>query len=97
MVNTDEIPRQEWIRPSQIRAIFGISRSVCYELIALGRIRSVALKKPGRVHGLRLISTDSVRTYLAKLAEEQENERLVPVIARDDQKTGRKPAHGRRR
>jgi hypothetical protein len=72
----DPISRQqEWIRPSQIPVIFGISRSVGYELIASGKIRSVALRKPGRIRGCRLISTDSVRSFLAKLAEEQEAEK----------------------
>jgi hypothetical protein len=67
--------QQEWIRPAQIPEIFGISRSVGYELIASGKIRSVALRKPGRIRGCRLISTDSLRNYLAKLAEEQEAEK----------------------
>ena len=69
----DPISQQpEWIRPSQITVVFGISRSLGYELLSSGKIRSVVLRKPGNIRGCRLISADSIRAYLSQLAAEQE-------------------------
>jgi hypothetical protein len=63
----------EWIRPSQMPVIFGISRSVAYELLSAGKIRSIVLRKRGGDgRGCRLINADSVRRFFANLAAEQE-------------------------
>jgi hypothetical protein len=62
----------EWIRPSQMPIIFGISRSVGYELLSSGKIKSVVLRKRGNIRGCRLINADSVRAYLSGLAGTQE-------------------------
>ena len=66
------VQQPEWIRPSQIPIVFGISRSVGYELLSAKKIKSVVLRKPGNIRGCRLISVDSIRAYLSQLAAEQE-------------------------
>lgn len=57
-------PRPEWIRVSPITKLFGISRSIAYELMAAGQIKSSLIRKRGAVKGIRLISADSVREFL---------------------------------
>jgi hypothetical protein len=54
----------EFCRPSDVRHLFGIGRSYCYELIQSGAIRSTCLRKAGARTGVRLIDVASVRDYL---------------------------------
>jgi hypothetical protein len=51
----------------------GLSRTALYELVQRsgGRIKSVLLKKPGRLRGIRLIHLQSLQNYLSRLAETQ--------------------------
>jgi hypothetical protein len=62
MSTTDIAP--EFIRPSQIQARFGISRSVAYELIGIGKIKSKVLRRPGNIRGMRLVSVESIRQFI---------------------------------
>ena len=49
--------------------VFGIGRTKLFELIADQKIKSVSLRKRGQVRGPRLISYDSLNSYLNSLAE----------------------------
>ena len=60
--------KPEWLRTPEAVRIFGISRSALYELIAAGTIRSTALKKRGAVRGIRLISYDSLASFIERAA-----------------------------
>ncbi len=62
----------EFVDSKGLRALFGISRSLAYILIAEGRIRSVSLRQRGRLRGKRLFSVESVRSYLASCIDERE-------------------------
>ena len=42
----------------------GLSRAKLYELTAAGRIRSISLREPGQVKGVRLFELASVLSYL---------------------------------
>ncbi|MDR0352227.1 MAG: hypothetical protein LBI02_02330 [Opitutaceae bacterium] len=53
--------------------VFGLSRSSYYNLEKAGAIRLVRVRKPGNMQGRVLIDCNSVRRYLAKLANEQDN------------------------
>jgi Helix-turn-helix domain len=56
--------KPEWIRvPSAIR-IFGLGRSVIYELIAEGKIKSASLRKRNAQRGTRLINRDSLAAFI---------------------------------
>ncbi len=57
-------PGKEWLRPSDVRSMFGISRSLLYELIGENKVRSVSLRREGRQKGVRLISVESLRAYI---------------------------------
>jgi hypothetical protein len=67
--STQHSEKPEWIRPKDVPRLFGIGRSRIYELISEGLIKSVSLRQRGQKHGTRLISYDSLATYLEKLAE----------------------------
>lgn len=67
----------EWIRipaPGKAEPLTGLRRNVLYDLVNARAVRSVALRKPGAIRGVRLIETRSLLSYLDRLASEQSNE-----------------------
>jgi hypothetical protein len=52
-----------------LRELFGIKRSLAYELLRDGAIRGVSLRRRGQVRGKRLFSVDSVRAFLQEQME----------------------------
>jgi excisionase family DNA binding protein len=64
----------EWLRVSEAKRLFGISKPKLYQLIHAGTIRSAALRSPQQVRGTRLISSMSLRTYIEALADAQAKE-----------------------
>ena len=54
----------EYGRFDELQRRFGIRRSLAYELINAGKIKSVAVKKKGARSGIRLIDFGSVREFL---------------------------------
>lgn len=65
--------RPEWLRPKQVPQHFGIGKSLLYELIAEGKIKTVSMRRRGAKHGTRLISFDSLAAYLESLATPASN------------------------
>lgn len=72
-------------RTGQRDAIFALSRSHWNQLILpckannfRPRIKSICVRKPGAIRGVRLISIASARAFFAKLLEEQESEVVDP-------------------
>ena len=59
----------EFVDLRGLHRLFGIGRSLAYLLIERGDIKSVVLRRRGRIKGKRLIDVASVRTHLAHLAE----------------------------
>jgi Helix-turn-helix domain len=60
--------RPEWLRPKDVTKFFGIGRTKIYELISDGKVKSVSLRKRGQKRGCRLVSYDSLSTYLESMA-----------------------------
>jgi hypothetical protein len=60
----------EWLRIPDAVRVSGIGRSTLYNLIGAGAIKSVCLRKRGCQRGIRLISADSLRTYIQSFATE---------------------------
>ncbi len=54
----------EFVDCKGLEQIFGIRRSLAYELIKRNQIRSVSLRKRGALRGKRLIAVSSVRAML---------------------------------
>jgi hypothetical protein len=59
----------EFVDVDGLRAMFGIKRSLAYELLGTGDIRGVSLRRKGRTRGKRLFDVASVRSYLQSCAE----------------------------
>jgi hypothetical protein len=54
----------EFVDIPGLQARWGIKRSLAYQLIADGKIRSVSLRRRGRCRGKRLFDVSSVREFL---------------------------------
>lgn len=67
-VNVNNL-KPEWIRVPDAVRISGICRSAIYELINSGAIKSFSHRKRGKVLGQRLISYDSLVSYLTHACE----------------------------
>ncbi len=64
----------EFIRVPDVQRRAGIKRGLCYRRIADGTFRSVLMREPGNVHGVRLIYWPSVKAWLLNLMVKQEAE-----------------------
>jgi hypothetical protein len=63
---------EDWGRlPKPKDRLWGLSRTTLLELSNAGLIRTVVIKKPGAIKGIRLIYMPSLRAYLERLALEQ--------------------------
>lgn len=63
-IKQDTPLKPEWVRPAQATQIFGIGRTKIYELIADGKIKSASIKPRGSAKGTRLISYDSLASFV---------------------------------
>ncbi|WP_035600833.1 helix-turn-helix domain-containing protein [Haloferula sp. BvORR071] len=68
---------REWIRPKEVIAGFGISRTRLYALIGQGKIDSVRLESPGEKQGTRIIRLASLNDYLETLLAEQQQQQAA--------------------
>jgi len=59
----------EFVDCKGLEAGWGIKRSLAYELLNDGKIRSVSLRRRGALRGKRLFSVDSVRSFLREQME----------------------------
>jgi hypothetical protein len=59
----------EFLDARGVEARFSIRRSLLYELLNGGLVRSVSLRRRGQVRGKRLFSVASIRALLAKSEE----------------------------
>jgi hypothetical protein len=64
--------RPEWIRLNVAVALFGISRSRFYDLIAEKKIKSFTLRERNQIKGTRLLSYDSICEFLEKEAQAEQ-------------------------
>ena len=68
LTNQSTTEKPEWLSVKNAVARFEISRSSLYELIQNGAIKSSCLCKRGNIRGKRLISFDSLNSYVEKFA-----------------------------
>src|SRR5437867_3228107 len=68
----------EFVDCAGMKRVFSIGRSSAYELVNLGLIRSVCLRKPGNLRGRRLFHVQSVRQYLLS----QEGQKSIAPVKR---------------
>ncbi len=75
VVSVPTVP--EWLRlpsPGKAEPHTGLRRSLLYDLIKSRAVKSVAIRKPGCIRGVRLIHGPSLLAYLERLATEQSGE-----------------------
>lgn len=54
----------EFGRVNDVQRLYGIKRGILYRWIADGKMKSVCIREPGNVQGVRLIHLASVRDYI---------------------------------
>ena len=54
----------EFGRVNDVQKLFGVKRGILYRWIADGKVKSVCIREPGNVQGVRLIHLESVRDYI---------------------------------
>lgn len=61
----------EWLRMDKAAKLSGLSRSLLYELIADGSIKSACIRRRNAQRGTRLISSDSLMAFIESCVEER--------------------------
>ena len=73
LVMRETLSNPEWARMArQGERLMGFARSTLYELASEGSIKTVALKRPGSLHGMRFVHVPSLAALLED-AESQQN------------------------
>ena len=80
----------EWADAHGLRSMFGIGRSLAYQLNSEGLIRSVSLRRKGNLRGKRLFNVESVRQFLSKQTGD-----VVPEISQQMRNAQRHSATAR--
>jgi hypothetical protein len=58
-----------WMRIRECVRIYGLSRSYLYELMQNGEIRSASIRRKGAQKGVRLLSVDSIESFIRNCSE----------------------------
>jgi hypothetical protein len=72
----------EFVDSQSLHAIFGIRRTLAYDLLSTGHIRSVSLRRPGNSRGKRLFLVKSVRDFLN--SQLQEAEKVADAVRHEE-------------
>ena len=56
--------KAEFLRLPDVERLFGLKRSFVYKLERDGLLKTVTIRPRGSKHGVKLISTDSIRTLI---------------------------------
>ena len=67
----DKFVKPEFLRVKQVEERYGIRRGTLYHMLKDGLIKGVSLRVRGTKQGCRLIATDSIDAYIAKMMAEQ--------------------------
>ena len=54
----------EFGRVNDVQKLFGVKRGILYRWIGEGKVKSVLIREPGNIQGVRLIHLASVRDYI---------------------------------
>lgn len=66
--------KPEYVRPADMRGLFGIGRTAAYALMKAGEIKYKTTRKRGHVKGTRLVNYDSIMEYIDALPDEDEQD-----------------------
>ena len=62
--------RPEWMDAKEVKAYFGLSRTVLFRLYKAGRIKTASIKDRGQIKGKRLFFSDSISALLESYVED---------------------------
>lgn len=62
--------RAEWMDAREVKAHFGLSRTVLFRLYKAGKIKTASIKNRGQIKGKRLFFTDSIAELLESCIED---------------------------
>jgi hypothetical protein len=79
----------EFLDARGVEGRFSIRRSLLYELLNAGQIKSVSLRRRGQSRGKRLFSVDSIRQFLRSQMESCGNENGTAPVRRESIKESR--------
>jgi len=63
----------EFGRVIDVQRLFGVKRGILYRWIGEGKVKSVCIREPGNVQGVRLIHLASVRDFINKQFQQATN------------------------
>jgi len=66
--------RPEWLRVDKAASLYGLSRSLLYELIADGSIKSANIRRRNALKGRRLVNADSLAAFVESHVEKRGSE-----------------------
>jgi hypothetical protein len=70
----ETLSNPQWARiPRQGERLMGFGRSTLYQLASEGRIKTVALKRPGSVRGMRFVYLPSLVALLESAESDQDS------------------------
>jgi hypothetical protein len=58
------IAQPKWLRVPDACRVSGIGRSLLYQHLKAGHIKSVALRERNKVRGIRLVNADSLNAFI---------------------------------
>ena len=61
----------EFGRVGDIQRMFGVKKGILYRWINEKRVKSICLRERGNLKGIRLISVDSVRSYIQSQMDDE--------------------------
>lgn len=62
--------RPEWMDAREVKAYFGLSRTVLFRLYKAGKIKTASIKDRGQIKGKRLFFSDSISALLESYVED---------------------------
>jgi len=62
--------RPRWLRIPDACAVSGMGRSLLYRHLSAGSIKSVCLRDPNNVRGIRLVNADSLFGFIESFGKE---------------------------
>ena len=63
------IAQPKWLRVPDACRVSGIGRSLLYQHLKAGHIKSVALRDKNKVRGIRLVNADSLNAFVESFAD----------------------------
>lgn len=71
MENQQQAINRKFLRVNEVGQLYGIRPGKLYDLLKHRVVRSICLAEPGQRKGTRLVSVESLESYLTRLESQQ--------------------------